>query len=902
MNSLVSFDWLSEYVDLKGITPEEFARRMSVSGPSVEKIILQGDDLDRIVVGYVTDVKPHPNADKLRIAVVDVGAQFIAPKFIASNKKGVMNHAPTKRHRMIEIVCGGTNLKKDQWVAVALIGAKVRWHGEGDLVTLEPIAIRGVKSEGMICAANEIGLFDAFPHVEREILDLEKELGWDNVGATPRGRPKNGQARGPAPTSGTPLADLLGLSHDVVMDIEVTSNRVDAMGIVGLAREAGAIFKRKNSSPNPLLLNQEEGVRGWRYKRSGLGGVTVKISAKKHCARYMAAKIEGVTVGPSPWWLKRRLLSVGLRPINNLVDISNYVMREFAQPTHVFDAAKLEGGIDVRLARANEKIMALDGKTYQLDDSILVIADAKRPIAIAGVMGGEATGVTSETKDVVIEVANFDPITIRRGARKLNIQSDAQMRFEKGLSTEACPGALARVVELILELAGGRLTGPVTDVRHTRYKPLKFSITVDEVNALIGVQLAQKEIVETLRRLGFHVTPPPPPLLLNQEEGVGGGVKKRTVGKKITATVPWWRDHDIESGRDLVEEIARVYGYANIPGEIPLGLAPRPMDPELVWERRARDISKGAGLTEIYTYSFVSKELLAKARYDTTKMLHVQNPLSTDFEVMRTTLLPSLLAVAAENQERVAEQRLFEIAKVYYPPVGATPRGRPKNGQAQRPAPTGDDLPDEQLEIGALFVGMKDSWRVAKGYVEYLLAEMGIKKLSWRRLSTDTFWHPGRTVQAFSAKGGSASGGHHGDLVATVGEVSPQIAQNFKIEKRVALVDIPLQKVIPFATASKFYTPLPEFPVAKRDLAIIVDHRVEFDDISSIVYRLSSIVSRVEWFDTYRGKNLPDGKKSIAMHLEFSAPDRTLEAKDVEHMMEKISLAVKEKFKAEVRE
>ncbi len=881
MNSLVSYDWLSEYVDLKGITPEEFARRMSLSGPSVEKLMFQGDGLEKIVVGSVIDVKPHPNADKLRIAVVDVGAQFIAPKFIAPGKKGAMNRAPTKRHRMIEIVCGGTNLKKDQWVAVALVGAKVRWHGEGDLVTLEPIVIRGVKSEGMICAANEIGLFDAFPHVEREILDLGEHLPLKNKGEAWRGL-----------KSGTPLADALGLSNDVVMDIEVTSNRVDAMGMVGLAREAAAILKRKMSFPRPsinsgcepveqkressirvspqkFILGLDARLRGHDTRK----GMPVKISAKKLCQRYMAAKIEGVTVGPSPWWLKRRLLSAGLRPINNLVDISNFVMLELGQPTHVFDAAKLEGGIDVRLARANEKIKALDGKEYQLDDLVLVIADARRSVAIAGIMGGEATGVMSETKDVVIEVANFDPITIRRGARKFNLQSDAQLRFEKGLSTEACPGALARVVELILELAGGRLSGPATDVRHANYKPLKFSITTDEVNALIGIQLAQKEMVDVLRRLGFHIV---------------------TSGKKITATVPWWRDHDIESGRDLVEEIARVHGYVNIPGIVPLGLAPRPIDTELVWERHARDISKGAGMTEVYAYSFVSKDLLAKAGYDASKMLHVQNPLSTDFEVMRTTLLPSLLAVASENQERVAEQRLFEVAHVYYPSE--------VKSQKLKVESLTSNLPDEQLELGALFIGMKDSWCSAKGYIEHLLAEMGIKELTWRRLSSDTFWHPGRSVQAF----------YRGNLVATVGEVSPKIAQNFKLEKHVALVDLPLQKVIPFATASKSYAPLPAFPVAKRDLAIIVDHRVEYDDVAREVARAGRLLlsgssislgatTTVEWFDTYRGKNLPDGKKSIAMHLEFSSSDRTLEAKDVEAMMEKISLALKEIFKAEIR-
>ena len=810
MNTLVSYDWLKEYVDLNGVTPDEFARRVSLSGPGIEKIYPQGADLDKIVIGHVLEVKPHPNADKLRIATVDVGAA-------GSSSAG-------KKNKTVSIVCGGSNLKEDQWVVVSLIGAKVRWHGEGDLITLESIEIRGVKSEGMICASNEIGLGDAFPAAEREIVDLGVVL--------PEMKLK----------TGTPLADALGLSSDSVMDIEVTSNRVDAMGMVGMAREAATILKK------PFLYKP---TKLKAAKASKTSGISTKISAKKQCARYMAARIDGISMTQSPWWLKRRLLSAGLRPINLLVDISNYVMLELAQPTHVFDAALLHGGLDVRLARVGEKMKALDGKEYRLDDSILVIADAKKPVAIAGVMGGEETGVSLTTKSVVIEVANFDAVTIRRGARKLNLQSDAQARFEKGLSTEACPEALARMIELILELAGGTLMG-VTDVCPLKYKQLSYSITVDEVNSLIGVELPRKEMLDILKRLGFSVV---------------------LTGKKITAKVPWWRDHDIESGRDFVEEIARVYGYGNIPGIVPVGLAPRAKDKELTYEKHARCISKGAGLTELYTYSFVSKDLMAKASFDGSRMLAVQNPLNAEFEVMRTTLLPSILQVASDNRERFGEQRLFEIANVYYV-------------NADAPAA----LPDEQLMLSALFMGMPNAWRVAKGYVEHLFVEMGCKNLSWRRLTNDSFWHPGRAVQAFV----------DGQLVATLGEVSPKIAQNFKLE-RVALVDIPFEKVLPFLSNGASYQPLSVFPEAKRDLAVVVDHRSEYDDIARAARRVDPLVTDVEWFDTYRGKNLPEGKKSVAMHVTFSSNERTLESAEVDALMERIVLRLKEEFEAEVR-
>lgn len=807
MNALISYDWLKQYVKLKE-TPDEFAKRISLSGPGVEKIIPQGELLAKVVVGRILEVKSHPNADKLRLTVVDVGSD-----------------AP------VTIVCGGSNLEVDQWVAVALIGAKVLWHGEGEPVELKPIEIRGIASQGMICAANEIGLFDAFPHSEREILNLGEAL------------------PGLKLKTGTPLADALGLATDVVMDTEVTSNRVDAMGMVGMAREAAAILNRPFVW-KPAVLPRSSRSSGKVQK--GNVSVNVKVSSKTLCPRYMAVRIDGVTVGPSPWWLKRRLLSAGLNSINNIVDITNFVLLELAQPMHAFDAATVQKGIEVRLAHKGEKIQALDKKEYQLDESMLVIADAEKPLAIAGVMGGELSGVMPTTTSLILEAATFDPVSIRRTARKLNLQSDSQLRFEKGLSTEAPPDALARAIELVIELAGGTV-GAVTDVRAGKYKAESYTITTDEVNSLIGVALTQKEMVDVLRRLGFKVS---------------------TAGKKIKATVPWWRDHDIEMARDLVEEIARVYGYANIPAVVPLGLASRPMEAELVWEDRIKDLAKGAGMIEAYSYSFVSKELLERAGYDSKGLLHVQNPLTADLEIMRTTLLPSLLQIASENRDTQSTQRLFEIANVYYPK-----------------ATDWTDLPDERLELGAVFLGMEDSWKIAKGFVEHVLNEMGIQEISWRRLASDSFWHPGRTVQAFVK----------GELVATVGEVSPKISEGFKLDDRVALVDMPLESVIPFATHGKAYKPVSAFPSAKRDLAVIVDERVEYDDVARTAKQVDALIKGVEWFDTYKGDSLPTGKKSLAMHIEFSSPERTLESSEVEGLMERILLTLKEKFAAEVR-
>jgi phenylalanyl-tRNA synthetase beta chain len=418
------------------------------------------------------------------------------------------------------IVCGGSNLKPDQWVAVALEGAMVRWHGEGEPIKLEPAEIRGVKSEGMICAANEIGLYDAFPHEEREILDLGIAL--------PELKLK----------PGTPLADVLGLAGDTVMDIEVTTNRVDSFSMVGMAREAAAI------------LNQKLTWVPTKLPRPGKSKLHISVQDKKLCTRYMAVKISGVKVGPSPWWLKRRLMGAGLRPINNLVDITNFVMLELGQPMHAFDGAKLEGAkIVVRKAKNGEKMPALDGKTYDLKEGMLVIADANKPQAVAGVMGSETSAVSGDTDVVIFEAATFDEVSVRRTARALNLYSDSQLRFEKGLSTEATEQALARAIELCLELCGGEVTSEIYDSRTTKYKPAQFSITFDKINELIGVAIKPKEAADTLKRLGFAV---------------------KTDAKKLTATVPWWRDHDIEDGRDLVEdggEVAEWNSMTIIPTE-----------------------------------------------------------------------------------------------------------------------------------------------------------------------------------------------------------------------------------------------------------------------------------------------------------------------------------------------
>ena len=808
MNILASYDWLKEYVDLRE-TPEQFAARVSLSGPGIERLYPQGTELEMIVIGQIISITAHPQADKLAVTRVEIGEK-----------------------KPLTIVCGGSNLSVGQWVAVAKSGAKVKWHGDGELIELKPTEIRGQKSDGMICSASEIGLFDAFPHTEREIMDL----GWVQR-----------MGKKPVFQAGTPLSAVLGVSNDTVMDIEITTNRADAVGMVGLAREASAILKR------PFLWKPSR-LPNVSKKKDQKTNLSVKIADKKLCPRYLASRVENIHIQPSPWWLKRRLLSAGLRPVNNVVDITNYVMLELGQPLHAFDAEKIVGGLQVRKAKAGEKLSALDGKEYELDETMLIIADSEKPVAVAGVMGGEATSVTPDTRSVVFESANFDPVTVRRTARKLNLYSDAQLRFEKGLSTQAPPDALARALELCTELAGGTITSLV-DLQATPYRPLVYKISLDELTALMGVPVPQLDVVSTLKRLGIQVV---------------------LKGRVIVATIPWWRDHDIESGRDLVEEVARIYGYMKIPAIFPLGMSPKKMDPELVWEQRVRQFAKGAGMTETYTYSFVSRELLEQGGYSPDHLLRVQNPLSSDYEFMRTTLLPSLLQVVSENRERFPNQRLFEVSHVYYP--------------------TSKDwstLPDERLELGAIFFGQEHAWKEAKGFVESLLQDFGLRDLRWQALTADPFWHPGRSVQVFQGT----------ELLGTVGELHPSIASHYKMEQRIALVDLPLEAIFARARRHKQAEPLPIFPEAKRDIAVVIDRETE---VQTVIHHLlnqhtEKLTMQIEWFDTYRGDTLPQDKKSVAFHITLMHPERTLETKEVDDLMQRFAQTLQETFGAEVR-
>jgi phenylalanyl-tRNA synthetase beta chain len=800
MNLLVSYNWLKEYVKVK-VSPQEFAKRLSLSGPSIERIHPQGEGLDKVVVGKILKVKPHPNADKLRVVETDLGEM-------------------TK-----DIVCGGSNLKEGQLVATALPGAMVKWHGVGEPVEIKVAAPRGVESYGMICGADEVGLINLYPKKEeREVVDLT------STGAKP----------------GTPLKDALGLD-DVIFDVEVTTNRPDAFSMVGMARETAAILK------TPLLWKPAASPKS--QKKGAFLSLEVQVESKRLCPRYQAAVMRNVKVGPSPAWLKANLAASGIRSINNLVDITNFVMLELGQPMHVFDHAKLKGGrILVREAKTGESIKALDGNTYKLTSGQLVIADADRPIAVAGVMGGEETGVTGTTADIVFEAATFDAVSVRRTARALNLHSDSSLRFEKGLSTEQTSDALARAVALAAELAGAELAGPVVDARAAAYKPPVFPFRPAKASEMIGVDIPAAEMKRILTALGFGVSGP---------------------AAKWKVTVPYWRDHDIEGERDLGEEVARVYGYGNLPSIIPEGVPPlTDTAPAIVWEDRVKLALKGWGATEVMTYSFVSREMIENFGYEVTNALRLANPLTSDLEYMRTSLLPSMLQVIAKNQEEVAEGLAFELANVYLPKE--------------------NDLPVEgpRLVVAAWSREADGSdFKKAKGLTWALLDEMGIHERRLERFTTTGVWHPGRSGEL-----------RLGDTPAgVVGEIHPALLSKFGVERRVAIARLDFSVLLRFASRKMRYEPIPEFPPVKRDLAFTVDKDIEHATIKGKMLDADRLLRSADLFDIFEDGKLGHRKKSMAYHLVFAAPERTLTAEEVEAVMDRLRATLKKEFGAEIR-
>ncbi len=778
----LSKKWLNDYVEID-VCPKEYAERLTMSGSKVEGYEEPYGEIDRVVVGKVLSTEKHPDADKLIVCQVDIGQE-----------------AP------VQIVTGATNVFPDCIVPVAL--NKSTLHG-GKKITSGKL--RGVLSDGMLCSLGELGLsVHDFPDaIEDGILIISDEV-----------------------TLGQDIKEALGL-NDTVVEFEITSNRPDCLSVIGLARETAATFGLSATYPH---VDEAE------YAGDDVNNyISVDLRDSDLCPRYTAAVVKDVKIAPSPRWMRERLRASGVRPINNIVDITNFVMLEYGQPMHAFDRATLEDGkIVIRRAAEGESITTLDGNDHPLDTNMLVIADGNRPVALAGVMGGENTEIRESTESVVFESANFNGASVRISAKKAGMRTDSSARFEKGLDSRNTMPALVRALQLVEALGAGTVVKGIIDVDKANYTERRLPLDTAWINRFLGTELSDEEMKDILTAIDFEID-----------------------GDEII--VPSFRA-DVESGADVAEEIARFYGYNKIGATMMRGEASSHgyTDAEL-FRKDLHTSAVSLGLFEILTYSFVSPKIFDKIRVPEDSPLRnclkISNPLGEDTSVMRTVLVPSALEVVARNCSRgVKSGRLYEEGTVYIP-----------NGEGE--------LPDEKKRLTVTLFGEDTDFFELKGTVETLLSDIGVSGVKFTAEKNDPVYHPGRC--ALLTVGGESIG--------ILGQIHPLTADNWDIDVPVYVADIDIDLVRTIRKPIIDYKRLPKYPAITRDLALVCDESVTAGELSDIITAAGgSLLESVKLFDIYRGKGVEEGKKSMAYSIVLRAADHTLTDTEAEAVTEKM--------------
>jgi len=816
-----SLKWLGDYADIK-LTPKELAERLTMAGLEVKAIQTMGDTWDKVVIGEVIAVNPHPNADRLKLATVDLGTE------------------------QITVVCGAPNIGVGQRVPFAHIGALLINGYTGEAMSLKPAKIRGVVSAGMVCSEKELGISDN----HEDILVLTPE----------------------API-GVALAVYLG---DIIFDLDVTPNRPDCLSVIGIAREIAALTGEPLRLPEIHYEESEKPIGSF---------ASVDIVEPNLCPRYCASLITGINIAPSPSWLQQRLNSCGMRPINNVVDTTNYVMLEYGQPLHAFDYRKLKGGqIIVRRAKNGETITTLDGTERALNPDILVIADKEEAVAVAGIMGGVDSEVTDKTDTILLESANFAQATIRRGCGYLQLQSEASVRFDKELNSELPLLPLKRATQLLLELAGGRAAKGVIDVYPGKSAPKLISLPTREVERLSGLKVNIDEILKVLKALGFEC-------------------QENNSGSQISVSVPYWRS-DIKCSADLVEEIVRIIGYEKIPiSRLSSPLPPQksklsPAAQQSNLKDKLRNILTGFGFQEILTYSLVSLEKLQKLSPKLelkVQPLKVANPMTREQEFLRTSLRAGLLSTLAHNQKfEPAGIRLFEIGKVFLPhnpPVIAT---EAKQSQVER------ELPQEKDMLCAALSGprLELSWHTDKEMLDFFDAK-GVVKNILNQLRLKASFENSDDEGLFPRK--STNLIVDNDLIGILGELHPKVVQAFELLGVTYLIEIDLEKLLTKLTGTKKYQPITRFPSVTRDIALVVDEQVSYRRAEEIVQGFP-LVTQTTLFDLYRGKQIPEGKKSFAIRIIYQSPSYTLTDEEVDQTQEQMLARLHQELGANLRD
>ena len=778
----LSMRWLKEFVPVN-MEPRAFSEAVTMSGSKVEGWEIEGAEIDKVVVGQVLSIAKHENSDHLVICQVDVGSG-----------------SP------LQIVTGASNLHPGDIVPVALDGSTLPGGKK-----IKKGKLRGVESNGMLCSLGELGLTQHdFPYaIEDGIFVLGDDC--DR-------------------TLGKPIQEAIGL-NDTSVEFEITSNRPDCFSVIGLAREVAATFDL------PLTLHKPV-VKGCGESCEGM--LDVKVEEPDLCYIYSARIVKNVRVKPSPRWMRERLRSMGVRPINNIVDITNYVMLEYGQPMHAFDLRYIdEGKIRVRLAKDGEKITTLDGVDRTLEHTNLVIADANKPVAIAGVMGGEYSGIMDDTTTIVFESACFNAPSVRITARDQGMRTDASSRYEKGLDPNSCLPALERACELVELLDAGDVLDGVLMDNHSHSERRRIHLDTDWINHFLDLNLSKDEMHSILHKIDCEFD-----------------------GEDVL--VPTFRP-DLEHKADLAEEIARFYGYNKIPGTCLTGSAQGRYTDTQRFENTISDTMLALGLSEIMTYSFISPKYYDKIRMPENdprrKSVVISNPLGEDTSIMRTTALPSMLETLARNyNNRNASAALFEIASEYLP--------------------TADDkLPIERkMLLGGMYGAGADFFTV-KGAVEQLLERLGVMDWDIAASSEEYSYHPGRCAVLTVG----------GERLGVLGEIHPQVAENYGIGERVYCFSLDIALMYQYAQHEKTYKPLPKFPAVSRDLALICDDEIPVLDLEKAIRRgAGDLLEEIRLFDVYRGSQIEAGKKSVAFSITLRSADSTLDDGQISACMERV--------------
>ncbi len=796
----VPYNWLKTYIDFP-YSPEELAHKLTMAGLEVEDVEYLGQGMEGIIVGEITEISEHPNADKLVICQVDTG------------------------HETLQIITGAPNVLQGAKVPVAPTGVTLP-NG----LKIEETILRGKASRGMICSEDELGLIE-----ERAegimILDEEAEVG-------------------------TQIAEYLA-RNEYVLKLDLTPNYARCLGLLGIARELKAdLADNKIKFPENNYQPNEEQIKDL---------INVEIKDPELCSRYTGILVKNVDIKTSPEWMQLRLKAAGIRPINNIVDITNYVLLEYNQPLHAFDYDKISGRkIIVRRASKDEKIVTLDEQERVLDEDILVIADEEKAVGLAGVMGGANSEITEESTSIFIESAYFNPVNIRKTARRLSLPSEASHRFERGVDIENVLEAGKRAAYLMQKLAGGEVVGGVIDQYPVPYKQKNIVININRVNRILGLELKAAEMKEMLERLEFKT-----------------GIK----ANQLKVEVPSYRN-DVELEADLIEEIARMYGYNNIPVTCPDSKSLGKMNDKQKLEGIVRNIMTASGLNEIVTFSLMDEKyydlLDITAEDELRKHVRIKNPLNQAFSLLRTSLFPGLLEVLANNARRqVEEMKVFELGKVFF-----------RAEQGKRPR--------EKFMLAGGSMGCKvdyfdtgaPDFYCLKGIIDNLFNRLDIRGVKYKKVE-NSFMHPGRT----------AGIEYNGHLIGILGELRPGVIEELDLITRTSIFELDFAELLANTRINDYkYAHLPKHPAVSRDLALVVDENIPAAEILEIIKEKGTeILKDVKIFDLYQGDQIPEGSKSLAFKLNFQSGDRTLIDKEVKDIFNLIISTLKKKINAEIR-